>query len=158
MIASMLLSSVEAYPTHRRKIEKSSRLMLSLKRKDKPHLQPQISNTHSEVINMIRVQMQISSKMDTCIRRNLVQLATLRTGEQIDLPQLALGLLVGIFKSDFPNEKLYMKWKTRQVITNYSAIFSCRPYETSLSHFLDFMVCRRSYDNIMQVWMRKRYD
>jgi hypothetical protein len=85
-------------------------------------------------------------------------LATLRTGEQIDLPQLALGLLVGIFKSDFPNEKLYMKWKTRQVITNYSAIFSCRPYETSLSHFLDFMVCRRSYDNIMQVWMRKRYD
>lgn len=114
MIASMLLSSVEAYPTHRRKIEKSSRLMLSLKRKDKPHLQPQISNTHSEVINMIRVQMQISSKMDTCIRRNLVQLATLRTGEQIDLPQLALGLLVGIFKSDFPNEKLYMKWKTRQ--------------------------------------------
>ncbi|EFH50969.1 hypothetical protein ARALYDRAFT_327303 [Arabidopsis lyrata subsp. lyrata] len=112
MIASMLLSSflrvftnsVEAYPTQRRKIEKSSRLMLSLKRKDKPHLQPQISNTHSE----------ISSKMDTCIRRNLVQLATLRTGEQIDLPQLALGLLVGIFKSDFPNEKLYMKWKTRQ--------------------------------------------
>ncbi|XP_010434591.1 PREDICTED: uncharacterized protein LOC104718523 isoform X1 [Camelina sativa] len=114
MIASMLLSSVEAYPTQRRKIEKSSRLLSSLKRKDKPHLQPRISNTHSEVINMIRVQMQISSKMDTCIRRNLVQLATLRTGEQIDLPQLALGLLVGIFKSDFPNEKLYMKWKTRQ--------------------------------------------
>ncbi|XP_023635910.1 uncharacterized protein LOC17883429 isoform X2 [Capsella rubella] len=114
MIASMLLSSVEAYPTQKRKIEKSSRLLTSLKRKDKPHLQPQISNTHSEVINMIRVQMQISSKMDTCIRRNLVQLATLRTGEQIDLPQLALGLLVGLFKSDFPNENLYMKWKTRQ--------------------------------------------
>lgn len=61
--------------------------------------------------------------MDTCIRRNLVQLAALRTGEQIDLPQLALGLLVGIFKSDFPNEKLYMKWKTRQVIMNCCAFF-----------------------------------
>ncbi|ESQ38319.1 hypothetical protein EUTSA_v100283711mg, partial [Eutrema salsugineum] len=104
MIASMLLSSVEAYPTQRRKLEKGSKLLLSLKRKDKPHLQPQISNAHSE----------ISSKMDTCIRRNLVQLAQLKTGEQIDLPQLALGLLVGIFKSDFPNEKLYMNWKTRQ--------------------------------------------
>lgn len=64
--------------------------------------------------------------MDTCIRRNLVQLAQLRTGEQIDLPQLALGLLVGIFKSDFPNEKLYIKWKTRQVIINYIC-----PYETA---------------------------
>ncbi|CAA7018291.1 unnamed protein product [Microthlaspi erraticum] len=114
MIASMLLSSVDAYPTQRRKIEKGSKLLSSLKRKDKPQLQPQVSNAHSEVINMIRIQMQISSKMDTCIRRNLVQLAQLKTGEQIDLPQLALGLLVGIFKSDFPNEKLYLKWKTRQ--------------------------------------------
>lgn len=114
MIASMLLSSADAYPTQRRKIEKGSKLLLSLKRKEKPQLQPQTSNAHSEVINMIRVQMQISSKMDTCIRRNLVQLAQLKTGEQIDLPQLALGLLVGIFKSDFPNEKLYIKWKTRQ--------------------------------------------
>lgn len=114
MIASMLLSSADAYPTQRRKMEKGSKLLLSLKRKEKPQLQPQTSNAHSEVINMIRVQMQISSKMDTCIRRNLVQLAQLRTGEQIDLPQLALGLLVGIFKSDFPNEKLYIKWKTRQ--------------------------------------------
>ncbi|CAH2071252.1 unnamed protein product [Thlaspi arvense] len=104
MIASMLLSSVEAYPTQRRKLEKGSKLLSSLKRKDKPHLQPHFSNAHSE----------ISSKMDTCIRRNLVQLAQLRTGEQIDLPQLALGLLVGIFKSDFPSEKLYMNWKTRQ--------------------------------------------
>ncbi|KAF8097003.1 hypothetical protein N665_0297s0013 [Sinapis alba] len=114
MVASMLLSSVDAYPTQRRKMEKGSKLLLSLKRKEKPQLQPQTSNAHSEAINMIRVQMQISSKMDTCIRRNLVQLAQLRTGEQINLPQLALGLLVGIFKSDFPNEKLYMKWKTRQ--------------------------------------------
>uniref|UniRef100_M4FIN8 MHD1 domain-containing protein n=1 Tax=Brassica campestris TaxID=3711 RepID=M4FIN8_BRACM len=104
MIASMLLSSADAYPTQRRKIEKGSKLLLSLKRKEKPQLQPQTSNAHSE----------ISSKMDTCIRRNLVQLAQLKTGEQIDLPQLALGLLVGIFKSDFPNEKLYIKWKTRQ--------------------------------------------
>ncbi|KAL0712941.1 hypothetical protein Bca4012_019919 [Brassica carinata] len=104
MIASMLLSSVDAYPTQRRKMEKGSKLLLSLKRKEKPQLLPQTSNAHSE----------ISSKMDTCIRRNLVQLAQLRTGEQIDLPQLALGLLVGIFKSDFPNEKLYIKWKTRQ--------------------------------------------
>ncbi|CAN6860069.1 unnamed protein product [Brassica oleracea] len=110
MIASMMLSSADAYPTQRRKMEKGSKLLLSLKRKEKPQLQPQTSNAHSEVINMIR----ISSKMDTCIRRNLVQLAQLRTGEQIDLPQLALGLLVGIFKSDFPNEKLYIKWKTRQ--------------------------------------------
>nr|VDD31001.1 unnamed protein product [Brassica oleracea] len=115
MIASMLLSRylpsffipsyiADAYPTQRRKMEKGSKLLLSLKRKEKPQLQPQTSNAHSE----------ISSKMDTCIRRNLVQLAQLRTGEQIDLPQLALGLLVGIFKSDFPNEKLYIKWKTRQ--------------------------------------------
>lgn len=73
--------------------------------------------------------------MDTCIRRNLVQLATLRTGEQIDLPQLALGLLVGIFKSDFPNEKLYMKWKTRQV-NELQYCFFLLSLCNSLNHFL----------------------
>ncbi|XP_010529550.1 PREDICTED: uncharacterized protein LOC104806377 isoform X2 [Tarenaya hassleriana] len=114
MVASLLLSSSESYSTQSRKKDKSLKLLSSLKRREKLNLQPQFSDKHSELINTFRVQMQISSRMDTCIRRNLVQLAAMRTDEQIDLPQLALGLLVGIFKSDFPNEKLYMNWKTRQ--------------------------------------------
>lgn len=59
------INSVDAYPTQRRKMEKGSKLLLSLKRKEKPQLQPQTSsNAHSEVINMIRVQMQASYKIN----------------------------------------------------------------------------------------------
>lgn len=48
----------------------------------------------------------------------MVQLAARRTCGQIDLPQISLELLIGIFKSDFLNEKYYVQWKRRQVIIN----------------------------------------
>eukprot|EP00257_Ricinus_communis_P027165 XP_025014579.1 protein unc-13 homolog isoform X3 [Ricinus communis] len=68
----------------------------------------------SEFINTVRVQMQISEAMDACIRRNLMQLAARRMYGQIDLTHISLGLLNGVFKSDFRNEKSYMQWKNRQ--------------------------------------------
>ncbi|KAH9777756.1 DNA topoisomerase 4 subunit B [Citrus sinensis] len=52
--------------------------------------------------------------LDACIRRNLIQLAATKTRGQVDLPQISLGLLIGIFKSDFLNEKAYIQWKNRQ--------------------------------------------
>lgn len=61
--------------------------------------------------------------MNACIMRNLVALASKGTCGQIDIPQLVLGLLIGIFKSDFPTEKYYMQWKSRQVtVTSVSVL------------------------------------
>ncbi|TXG50964.1 hypothetical protein EZV62_023488 [Acer yangbiense] len=58
--------------------------------------------------------LNISEAMDACIRRNLIHWAARRTSGQFDLPQISLGLLIGIFKSDFHNEKSYIQWKSRQ--------------------------------------------
>lgn len=58
---------------------------------------------------------QISEAMDLCVRRRL-QLPTRRTYGKTDIPQISLGLLNSIFKSDFLHEKSYMQWKSRQVM------------------------------------------
>lgn len=68
----------------------------------------------SELMDIVRVQMQISEAMDSCTRRNLMQLAARKMSGQIDLTHIALGLLNGTFKSDFLNERSYMQWKSRQ--------------------------------------------
>ncbi|EOY24649.1 Uncharacterized protein TCM_016195 isoform 3 [Theobroma cacao] len=116
LLASMLFSGVEVCPVEDRKKDKSSKFLSRLKSKrEKPHLQPQLSERHSELIDTIRAQMQISEAMDGCIRRNMVHLAARRTCGQIDLPQISLELLIGIFRSDFLNEKSYIQWKSRQV-------------------------------------------
>ncbi|XP_065858206.1 protein unc-13 homolog isoform X2 [Euphorbia lathyris] len=74
----------------------------------------QSAGRHSELIEIFRVQMQISEAMDASIRRNLMQLAARRVHGQVDHPHISLGQLNGIFRSDFHNEKSYMQWKNRQ--------------------------------------------
>ncbi|XVF10658.1 hypothetical protein REPUB_Repub07fG0201300 [Reevesia pubescens] len=132
LLASMFFSGVEMFPLEDRKKEKSSKFLSRLKSKrEKPHLQPQLSERHSELIDTIRAQMQISEVMDACIRRNMVQLAARRTCGQIDLPQISLELLIGIFRSDFLHEKSYIQWKSRQVnILEELLYFSAKLPET----------------------------
>lgn len=45
-----------------------------------------------------------------------MELAARRNWGQINVPQVLLVLLHGVFRSDFPSEKAYMQWKFRQVI------------------------------------------
>ncbi|KAK4365334.1 hypothetical protein RND71_016692 [Anisodus tanguticus] len=56
----------------------------------------------------------ISEAMDALTRRKLVRLASEKSFEQINVPQIALGLLNGTIKSEFQNEKSYIQWKNRQ--------------------------------------------
>lgn len=55
-----------------------------------------------------------------------MQLATKRIWELTDIPQISLGLLNSIFKSDFSHEKSYMQWKSRQVMITFE-FFSLNP-------------------------------
>lgn len=59
---------------------------------------------------------QISAVNDACMRKRLMELAARRNWGQINVPQILLALLHGVFRSDFPSEKAYMQWKLRQVI------------------------------------------
>ncbi|XP_050227666.1 protein unc-13 homolog isoform X2 [Mercurialis annua] len=131
LLATIFLSGnsgVEAYSNVDRKKEKSSKFLSGLKSKKEKmlsHSQSQLQSVgiNSEFLNTIRVQMQISEAMDACIRRNLMQLAARRMHEHIDLAHLSLGLLNGIFQSDFRNEKSYRQWKNRQANTLEELLF-----------------------------------
>ncbi|XP_034709140.1 protein unc-13 homolog isoform X2 [Vitis riparia] len=115
MLASIVFSGVQVYTVQDRKKEKSSKFLSGFKGKmDKAHLQSQSLGRHSELIDTIRVQMQISEVMDLCMRQKLMQFATRKLCDRIDIPQISLGLLNSIFKSDFVHEKSYMQWKYRQ--------------------------------------------
>lgn len=61
--------------------------------------------------------------MDALTRRKLVRLASEKSFEQIDVPQITLGLLNGTTKTEFSNEKSYIQWKNRQVIVTFGFCF-----------------------------------
>lgn len=115
LLASIVYSGAEIHAEQEKKKEKNPKFLLGLKSKrEKPHPQSHSLDRHSQLIRTIRLQMQISEAMDMCIRRRL-QLPTRRTNGKMDIPQISLGLLNSIFKSDFLHEKSYMQWKSRQV-------------------------------------------
>lgn len=83
-------------------------------KKDKLQLEFQPLRRHTELIDTVRVQMQISEAMDVCIRQRLIQFFAMNMSGKIDVPRISLGLLSSISKSDFLNEKSYIQWKNRQ--------------------------------------------
>ncbi|KAA8522362.1 hypothetical protein F0562_013277 [Nyssa sinensis] len=115
LLASMVFSGVEVHSFEDKKKEKSSKFLSGLKSKrDKRHLRSQSPEKHSEIIDIIRAQMQISEAMDACVRQRLMQFASRTAFGQVDVPQISLMLLNGISKSDFLNERSYMQWRKRQ--------------------------------------------
>ncbi|KAL6280297.1 hypothetical protein ACE6H2_017178 [Prunus campanulata] len=115
LLASMATSGIVICSIEDRKKQRSSKLLSRLKsRKDTANVQSQPLERHLQLLNTIRVQMQISEAMDESTRQKLMLLASGRTRVQIDVPQVLLGLLNGTFKSDFPNEKSYLQWKNKQ--------------------------------------------
>ncbi|GMQ05289.1 hypothetical protein CsSME_00050374 [Camellia sinensis var. sinensis] len=58
----------------------------------------------------------LRNTVDLCTRQRLMQFASTNMYERIDIPQISLGLLNGMVKSDFPNEKSHAQWKKRQML------------------------------------------
>ncbi|XP_047945156.1 protein unc-13 homolog isoform X1 [Salvia hispanica] len=115
-LACMLFSGLEIQTTEGRKREKSSKFLSGLKnRKEKRHMESAPIESHLKVLDTIRLQMQISEAADAFIRRRLTQFVMGKVCTQIDVPQLSLVLLTGLLRSDFPSEKSYLHWKSRQV-------------------------------------------
>ncbi|KAI8010845.1 hypothetical protein LOK49_LG06G01373, partial [Camellia lanceoleosa] len=58
----------------------------------------------------------LRNTVDLCTRQRLMQFASTKMCERIDIPQISLGILNGMVKSDFPNEKSHAQWKKRQLL------------------------------------------
>ncbi|XP_009770723.1 protein unc-13 homolog isoform X1 [Nicotiana sylvestris] len=118
-LACMVCSGLEISLAEAKKKEKSPRFLAGLKnRREKRHSRSMSGSLafdrNTELIETFRTQMQISEAMDALIRRKLVRLASGKSFGQIDVAQIALGLLNGTMKSEFQNEKSYIQWKNRQ--------------------------------------------
>ncbi|KAI5655545.1 hypothetical protein M9H77_32732 [Catharanthus roseus] len=114
-LACMVFSGFEIHVIEGRRKEKSTKFLSGLKsRKGKKYLQSQSSERHIELLDTIRMQMQISEAMDAFARRRLTQLASVKAWGQINVPEISLGLLNGTFRSDFASEKSYIQWKHRK--------------------------------------------
>ncbi|KAH7511404.1 hypothetical protein FEM48_ZijujUnG0016700 [Ziziphus jujuba var. spinosa] len=113
LILALHLPRIDLHVVEDKKKERTARFLRGLKSKrDKSQTQYQYLERNSELINIIRM----SEAMDACIRRRLMQLATRRMCELTDIPQISLGLLNSVFKTDFSHEKSYIHWKSRQAL------------------------------------------
>ncbi|KAM0934376.1 putative protein unc-13, mammalian uncoordinated 13, domain 2 [Dioscorea sansibarensis] len=115
LLASLFLSGVRV---HFSEEKKRSRYFKGLRSKrDESNHRSQPIDSYSELLDIIRVQLEISESMDALIKQGLRGFCSATTNENVDVPQTALELLTTISKSDFSNEKAYMHWHKRQVNT-----------------------------------------
>ncbi|XP_020531363.1 uncharacterized protein LOC18447695 isoform X3 [Amborella trichopoda] len=88
---------------------------LSKLRTKKEKLQPQncFAGSDFELLDTIRMQLEISEAMDRCIRQSLIHTSSASRGP-ISIAVISLELLSNISKSSFSNEKAYINWLKRQ--------------------------------------------
>ncbi|XP_020248404.1 uncharacterized protein LOC109825902, partial [Asparagus officinalis] len=116
LLGSLILSGRVLIPRfEEKKKEKKSRLTVGIRsKKDDSSSREQSEDDHSDLLDVIRGQMEISETMDACIKHGLrLFCANIRNG-RTDVPQIALELLDSICKSHFPNQRSYTHWLKRQ--------------------------------------------
>ncbi|XP_073002409.1 protein unc-13 homolog isoform X3 [Typha latifolia] len=114
LLASLVLGG-EVHFLEEKKKEKKSRFLKGLmSKRDGLISQSQQENCYSDLLDTIRVQMEISETMHACIKQGFRLVGLRMTLEQIDIPFLLLELLSAICETDFPNERLHIQWRRRQ--------------------------------------------
>ncbi|XP_038982547.1 protein unc-13 homolog isoform X3 [Phoenix dactylifera] len=115
LVASFILSRGEVRLFEKKKKEKRSRFLKGLRSKrDELNSRSEPEDCHIDLLDVIRVQMEISEAMDVRTKRGLRHFGEKKMHEQIDVPQISLELLSAISRSDFPTERSYTQWQKRQ--------------------------------------------
>ncbi|KAH7659533.1 Protein unc-13-like protein [Dioscorea alata] len=115
LLASLFLSGVLVHFSEERKRSRHLKGLRSKRDVSNHRFLP--TDSYSELLDVIRVQMEISESKDALIKQGLRGFCSGTTNENVDVPQIALELLTTISKSDFSNEKAYTHWHKRQVNT-----------------------------------------
>ncbi|XP_078442057.1 DNA topoisomerase 4 subunit B (DUF810) [Wolffia australiana] len=113
LVASALVYSGQAYFHKVNPKDEGSKFSTNLKREMRKAETPPI-DWCSEVMDMIRIQMEISEAMSACIMRGLSFLRSRLTSNRLDVPQIILVLLSEVKKSNFGSEKQFIKWHRKQ--------------------------------------------
>lgn len=155
-ITCMVFSGFEVHTIENRRKDKNPKFLSALKsRKGKKYMQSQSPERHMELLDTIRMQMQISETMDAFAKRRLAQVASVKTWGQINIPEIALGLLNGTFRSDFPSEKSYIQWKHRKAnIIEECFSFASRTEKGAVANLLGKIRNTEEWDSKMPPYER----
>ncbi|XP_073101561.1 protein unc-13 homolog isoform X4 [Elaeis guineensis] len=115
LVASFILSGGEIRLFEKKKKEKRSRFLKGLRSKrDELNSGSEPEDCHIDLLDVIRVQMEISEAMDVCTKQGLRRFGEKKMHEQTDVPLISLELLGAISRSDVPTERSYKQWHKRQ--------------------------------------------
>ncbi|KAL6882609.1 hypothetical protein ACP4OV_011299 [Aristida adscensionis] len=131
LLASLFVSGKIHISEEKR--EKKSKFLKGLRSKTEgSSSSPQLENSHTQILDLIRVQMEISESMDILTKRAL-RLISLKTVQgQLDVPRISLKLLSSVAKLDFSTERLRLQWQRRQANVLEELLLSAsHEYDTS---------------------------
>ncbi|KAL5214203.1 hypothetical protein ABZP36_003355 [Zizania latifolia] len=113
LLASLFVSGKILFSEEKK--EKKPKFLKGLRSKPEgSNSSPQMENYYAHLLDLIRVQMEISESMNTLTRRALRPISLKMAQGQLDVPRISLQLLSSVGKSDFPTERLRMQWQRRQ--------------------------------------------
>ncbi|KAJ1272463.1 hypothetical protein BS78_06G203400 [Paspalum vaginatum] len=114
LLASLFASGKVHFSEEKR--ERKHKFLKGLRTKTEgSNSSPQVEDCYAHIVDLIRVQMEISETMDTLTKRALRHISSKMTKGQVDVPCISLQLLSSVGKLDFPTERLRVQWQKRQV-------------------------------------------
>ncbi|KVH87712.1 Mammalian uncoordinated homology 13, domain 2 [Cynara cardunculus var. scolymus] len=104
-------------PSKEKKKEKKSRLLKKLGRSKSEQVttQSQQSTGLTGLLEIMRIQMEISEAMDIRTRQGLLNGMTGKVGKRMDALLIPLELLSCVSRTEFSDKKAYIRWQKRQV-------------------------------------------
>ncbi|XP_058079105.1 protein unc-13 homolog [Magnolia sinica] len=104
-------------PPKEKKKDKKSKLMRKLGRSKSDHvgLQSQRAPGLTGLLEIMRVQLEISETMDTRARQGLLHALVGREGKRMDTLLVPLELLRCVSRTEFSDKRAYLRWQKRQL-------------------------------------------
>ncbi|XP_024962977.1 protein unc-13 homolog isoform X1 [Cynara cardunculus var. scolymus] len=104
-------------PSKEKKKEKKSRLLKKLGRSKSEQVttQSQQSTGLTGLLEIMRIQMEISEAMDIRTRQGLLNGMTGKVGKRMDALLIPLELLSCVSRTEFSDKKAYIRWQKRQL-------------------------------------------
>ncbi|PUZ48508.1 hypothetical protein GQ55_7G250000 [Panicum hallii var. hallii] len=113
LLASLFVSGKVHFSEEKR--EKKRKFLKGLRTKTEgSNSSPQVEDGYAHILDLIRVQMEISESMDALTKRALRHINLKMVKGQLDVPCISLQLLSSVGKLDFPTERLRVQWQKRQ--------------------------------------------
>ncbi|KAL6652209.1 hypothetical protein ACP70R_011134 [Stipagrostis hirtigluma subsp. patula] len=141
LLASLFVSGKIHFSEEKR--EKKSKFLKGLRSKTEgSNSSPQLENNYTHILDLIRVQMEISESMDTLTKRALRLVSLKMVQGQLDVPRISLQLLGSVAKHDFPTERLRLQWQRRQANVLEELLLSSASHEYDMSETLRIVLSK----------------